>query len=1394
MAINDNTNYELSGSQVKDLANRINYKVNRKFFYNTSTTNTVYKKVTIAGFTSSGTAPYGVGAFIFTRKQFYVLTGVSGTGTNESFYEIGTNENNEEPQDGIGFSAHIKLVYQNGNPPANILYIALPRYGYCDIHSSGTITIEDSNSTEWKGITADIACKPILANLTKNSGGTLGQVTAGNDSQSYLEVTKITTATNINDIKTTGLYIIAVSGCSGTPSSAWGTLYTDWSTGTKYQLYVCDGATPQIWKRGWNSSSSTWSSWTRIAYPVDSSLSETSENPVQNKVITNKLKDFVSNKTEKVCGVGSEIELENTSSSTLIINKLEGESYQEDLTGKNLYKTKPTNTHNGIAFYLNDNGTYDIAGTATAEANHIIYEEDITKFEDGATYTLSATKPLEYGLLILLEGYNGTTWVRHVLNSSRLDYTRQVLTGTLDLSGCTRVRFVLRVQNKCSINTFGLGIQLEKNSTETSFEKYNDGQASGTPSPTNPVKIDDITGTQIISVDGENLFDKNNYTPGYWWNNNGTVSGGDTNIKGIVFECKPNTGYCVIKSNSGTNNRLSAFTTHDYPAVGVSVLNHVGIAGAENNDTSVNILTPSNAKYLVLYLGASSTTPTLDVMVNDIVIKEVQNYRLDLISSDNIIDINKTTGEIAGVTYSIDEDGTISLSGTVTAGGTLRIPLRFPQSSLGKRFTFTSTGTFTGITNYGIKNFNQTQIKSDLVFTSAVSKSFVIDQTIIDNAGFFVIYCNVNEVVDASFKVRLVQSNILEEYDLYEPLKLRSIGTKRDALYRDETWKKDKYVEYAKFDGTETTWEAAPVSGQTAGIRYFIPINNGDTASNRTTVMCNRGVVNAGSTHAVGVCFIYQSKFYFYPDQTLDTVDKFKEWLTSNNIEIIYPAKTKTTENITNPLFIDELDKLEEIHGIKDNTVISVSSSNVPIILDACQNSNEFTPASNNQLGSIIVGNGLKIDNGGTLSTDDTRINQIERYYRSLVPVGTAIQENDDLNTVEFLTVGKYKCGRDATVATLSNCPTTRAFMMEVFSVLSETIDDEFSTEWCYRVRMITDYQGNIYIQRCATSGTPGVWTYQAWQKIQSKSDVDSAINAAVLNKYGRVQCSGTWPADKPWVKIAQMSHSSGGNDNVVYKFKLDYLTSSATAYLQSFTFGVGMRCSNTSLSTNHFDLLDMEKFSVSTVADVLDFFSNVKVTYRWTAGSSGVNHKIEYQIWVQPKGSWRMFWLRPQPESYKDDYGISSAFTNSGNEWTYYNKSGAPSAIGSETYIESGFTDLVCTDSRKGSSYLDNFFSTRQTTPDIAPNGKGGLFTFKSTGSMTQKKPFDADGHIIHFNWDNANGYDSQLFVGQGNNRKLGIRVQNNGTWSDWIEYAKMSDIEILDTVETTDWENLWQ
>lgn len=120
-------------------------------------------------------------------------------------------------------------------------------------------------------------------------------------------------------------------------------------------------------------------------------------------------------------------------------------------------------------------------------------------------------------------------------------------------------------------------------------------------------------------------------------------------------------------------------------------------------------------------------------------------------------------------------------------------------------------------------------------------------------------------------------------------------------------------------------------------------------------------------------------------------------------------------------------------------------------------------------------------------------IGNIERFYRGLVPLGTAIAANKNLNTTEFLKVGKYYCSTNATVATLTNCPTSTAFMMEVFSPLSTTIDNETTGTWVYRMRVITELDGDMWYQGCNSNGTANNWTYGAWRRVANTGDIGNA-------------------------------------------------------------------------------------------------------------------------------------------------------------------------------------------------------------------------------------------------------------------------------------------------------------
>ena len=104
------------------------------------------------------------------------------------------------------------------------------------------------------------------------------------------------------------------------------------------------------------------------------------------------------------------------------------------------------------------------------------------------------------------------------------------------------------------------------------------------------------------------------------------------------------------------------------------------------------------------------------------------------------------------------------------------------------------------------------------------------------------------------------------------------------------------------------------------------------------------------------------------------------------------------------------------------------------------------------------------------------------RFTRSLIPVGTSIPANANLNTVAYLKVGKYYCSQNADAKTITNCPSVDAFSMEVFNPLSPVVDNETTAQYVYRLRLLTVYNtGAQYIQYCTVGSTVNKWTYNAW-------------------------------------------------------------------------------------------------------------------------------------------------------------------------------------------------------------------------------------------------------------------------------------------------------------------------
>lgn len=126
------------------------------------------------------------------------------------------------------------------------------------------------------------------------------------------------------------------------------------------------------------------------------------------------------------------------------------------------------------------------------------------------------------------------------------------------------------------------------------------------------------------------------------------------------------------------------------------------------------------------------------------------------------------------------------------------------------------------------------------------------------------------------------------------------------------------------------------------------------------------------------------------------------------------------------------------------------------------------------------------------------------------------------------------------------------------------------------------------------------------------------------------------------------------------------------------------------------------------------------------------------------------------------DDYG----HVTSGSNPTTLNGYGITDALSSSTKY--ALSDSVGGNALKANLLANLFPTSRPTSANIDITGSGGLSTFKATSSMTTGKPM-ADGHILHFYWDNTGGWDAQLFVSIYSNTHAQIRSQSNGKWGNW-------------------------
>ena len=102
-------------------------------------------------------------------------------------------------------------------------------------------------------------------------------------------------------------------------------------------------------------------------------------------------------------------------------------------------------------------------------------------------------------------------------------------------------------------------------------------------------------------------------------------------------------------------------------------------------------------------------------------------------------------------------------------------------------------------------------------------------------------------------------------------------------------------------------------------------------------------------------------------------------------------------------------------------------------------------------------------------------------------------------------------------------------------------------------------------------------------------------------------------------------------------------------------------------------------------------------------------------------------------------------------------------------------FTDSSITGNSATTTRLKNYYATRPTSANLPITGDGGIIAFKAVDTMTEGKP-PQNSHVLHFEWDNTGGYNSQLAIRNGTG-DLYARGMDAGTWSTWRIFLSSSN-----------------
>ena len=538
--------------------------------------------------------------------------------------------------------------------------------------------------------------------------------------------------------------------------------------------------------------------------------------------------------------------------------------------------------------------------------------------------------------------YTKTTWVNNTtpINDTNLNKIEQ---GIYDNS--LVVDAVTNTLNPTDTETYKTAELTEGQITDAigvgDVELKGQTEQDGTPTPSAPVDVNVVSGSNVIGIYNKNIINVENFETtaygitvtkkGNVWEINGTATANNT-FKLIPIIQSTLSGQYALTANyiSGTKSGTANFNLRDNTSD--SALFNVNLTTSNTTNTA----TLNNKVKYGIYIASGATfnnykfSPQLEVGGTSTTYEPHQGKELHLDLGKNLFNEDNYLANTG-----INSDGTIATSNN---NSLFYIPIKY-----GKKYTisFVDNGV-SGNILYGFSN--------DKPVLNGTCTYNVLDITTLNNHTFTPVNANnkylcirLNVVntnqYQAMENIQVELGSEATKYVPYDPnpIELCKIGDYQDYFYKSGSkWYLHKEI------GKDVVDENSTISITNTGTSnwfYQIVPNPRITTKLQTNQLCNyyvNGQIASGNTEN-GILKIMNGEIRIRYG-TEDTVANFKTWLASNNVLLYYILETATDTEITDTTLIFQLEAIYNA-PLYEETNITQTNNDLPMVLDitACK-------------------------------------------------------------------------------------------------------------------------------------------------------------------------------------------------------------------------------------------------------------------------------------------------------------------------------------------------------------------------------------------------------------------------------------------------------------------------